>query len=182
LYQFHRVFGRAGGSVAESKPESGLILREPVFLAFDAPWTATYGCPTSLFINIHIAVGETGMRRVTINGKPVGAQPARQVISRSAILILSGILIGTTLSQGNLTGLSFSGFCAGVIGMISFYGLDVAARRREDRVVRRRLAVVDLTLATRLKRHVSSHAVPPRRMARSAADASYLPVAFAGAR
>jgi hypothetical protein len=119
------------------------------------------------------------MRHVTINGRPVGPQqPTRQVISRSAILILSGILIGTTIAQGHMTGVSFYGFCAGIIGMISFFSLDVAAERRQSRVVRKRLAVANSTLTTRLRRHVTPRTPKPtqRRRPLPVGEASYLPV------
>ena len=119
------------------------------------------------------------MRHVTINGKQVGPQqPARQVISRSAILILSGILIGTTISQGHMTGVSFCGFCSGIIGMISFFALDLAAERRQTRVVRKRLAVVDSRLTTRLRRHVTPRTPKPAHRPRRLPieESSYLPV------
>ena len=118
------------------------------------------------------------MRHVTINGKPVGPQqPARQVISRSAILILSGVLIGTTISQGPLTGTSFYGFCAGIIGMISFFALDLAAQNRQTHVVRRRLAAANSKLNTRLHRHVTQPTKPlRRRRPLPLGESSYLPV------
>src|SRR5262245_57371987 len=118
------------------------------------------------------------MRHVTINGKPVGPQqPARQLISRSAILILSGILIGTTIAQGHMTGISFYGCCAGIIGMISFFALDVVAERRQSRVVRKRLAVANSTLTTRLRRHVTARLPRPayRRRPIPVEESSYLP-------
>ena len=118
------------------------------------------------------------MKYATINGKAVAPPPARQVISRSAILILSGVLIGTTLSQGHLTGVAFCGFCAGIIGMLAFYALDRAAQGRRERVVRRKLAVVDSTLTNRLQKHVApEHRFVARRRPHPTAEASYLPVA-----
>jgi hypothetical protein len=119
------------------------------------------------------------MRHITINGRSVGQQqPTRQVISRSAILILSGVLIGTTVSQGHLTGLSLYGFCAGIIGMISFFALDLVAQKRQTRAVRRRLAAADSTLTTRLRRHVTPRTPKPmqRRRLLPVGEASYLPV------
>ena len=125
------------------------------------------------------------MRHVSINGKPVGQQPDGNVISRSAILILSGFLIGTAIASGHPTGVTFCGFCAGVIGMLSFYVLDLAAERRRNRVVRRKLAAADSTLTNRLQRHVAtaSPKPPQRRPSRAMADySSYMPVMFAGGR
>src|SRR5262245_49986421 len=119
------------------------------------------------------------MRYVSINGKPVGRQPGGHVISRSAILILSGVLIGTTLTQGHMTGVAFGGFSAGIIGMISFYALDLVAERRRNQVVRRKLAAVDSALSSRLRRHVAPPMPisPMRRAPYPTAEASYLPVA-----
>jgi hypothetical protein len=118
------------------------------------------------------------MGHVTINGRPIGSQqPARQVISRSAILILSGVLIGTTISQGHMTGTSFYRFCAGIIGMISFFALNLAAQKRQTHVVRKRLAAADSRLTTRLHRHVSQPAKPTsRRRPLPLGESSYLPV------
>ncbi len=121
------------------------------------------------------------MRNITINGEPVGSPPARQVVSRSAILILSGVLIGSTVAQGALTGVAFSSFCAGIIGMISFLALNLAAHRRDTRIVRRTLAAADSNLTKRLRRHVASPtpAAPQRRTPAATRESSYLPVTFA---
>jgi hypothetical protein len=116
------------------------------------------------------------MKHFTINGKAVGAPTSRLVISRSAILILSGVLIGTTVSQGNLTGTSFTGFCAGIVGMISFFALDLAAHGRHRRVLRKKLAAADSTLAKRLTRHVDSQSMRTPSHRRPHVDSSYLPV------
>lgn len=121
------------------------------------------------------------MANVTINGKPVGPQPSDQVISRSAILILSGALIGTTITQGPLTGVSFCGFCAGIAGMISFFALDVLSHHRRNRAFRKTLAAVETTLSTRVRRHVTSQSItaPKRVSPLSAHETSYLPVTSA---
>jgi hypothetical protein len=123
------------------------------------------------------------MRPITINGKPVAPQRPQHVISRSAILILSGLLIGRSINQGDLTGIAFSGMCAGIVGLLAFYVLDLAASRHCHRVARRTLADVDSVLSQRLKRHVelqSPNSGPPRPARRrlpSYAEASYLTVA-----
>jgi len=123
------------------------------------------------------------MRQITINGKPISPQRPQQVISRSAILILSGILIGRSLSQGDLTGIGFSQLCAGIVGLLAFYALDLAANRRSHRVATRTLADVDSILARRLKKHVElqkpgdSPPKPSRRRLSLYTEASYLPVA-----
>ncbi len=120
------------------------------------------------------------MRNIIINGKPVGSPPARQVVSRSAILILCGVLIGSTVAQGPLTGVAFGGFCAGIIGMISFLALDLVAHRRENRLLMRRLVAADSNLTARLRRHVASRtpAAPRRCMLVARMESSYLPVTF----
>ena len=50
------------------------------------------------------------MGHASINGQPVAPQRSPQIISRSAILILSGILIGNSIQQGPLAGISFYAF------------------------------------------------------------------------
>ena len=122
------------------------------------------------------------MRHVSINGKPLAQQRSPQVISRSAILILSGVLIGNSLHQGALDGIAFYGFCAGIVGMLSFLGLDLAAQRGRQRIVRKTLAAADSTLTQRLRRHVECHT--PKAPTRSRmlplvlapGESSYLPV------
>jgi hypothetical protein len=117
------------------------------------------------------------MRNITINGRPVGPKSSGHVISRSAILILSGLLIGTAIAQGDLAGVAFYRFVAGIIGLIGFYALDLAAQSRQTRVVRKRLAAANSVLARRLRRHVPVHDVAPLcRKLRSIGESSYLPV------
>jgi hypothetical protein len=122
------------------------------------------------------------MGHASINGKPVAPQRSTQVISRSAILILSGVLIGTSIHQGPFDGLSFYGLCTGITGMLSFMGLELVAQRGRQRVVRKTLAAVDSTLTKRLRRHVECQtpkAPLRRRMLPSlipSGESSYLPV------
>jgi hypothetical protein len=118
------------------------------------------------------------MSNTTINGRPIGRQAPRNVISRSAILILSGILIGTAIAQGDLAGVAFYRFVAGIVGLIAFYALDLVAQGQQARVIRQRLAATDSFLAGRLRRHLPANDVAPSgRIKRSIAEASYLPVA-----
>ena len=121
------------------------------------------------------------MGQTSINGKPIGPSSSRQVVSRSAILILSGVLIGTTIGQGGLAGLAVYRFFAGVIGLISYLGLELVAHGRRKRVLRKTLAVVDSTLKSRLSRHVSSHPprAPKRKQLNFCDESSYLPVTVA---
>ena len=118
------------------------------------------------------------MGHASINGKPVGPQRSPQIISRSAILILSGVLIGNSIHQGPLDGISFYGFCAGIVGMVSFLGLELAAQRGRQRVVQKTLAAADSTLMKRLRHHVEcqSPKAPTRRRLLPACDSSYLTV------
>lgn len=119
------------------------------------------------------------MKQLTINGKPIRPQTPPQVVSRTAILILSGVLIGTTLSQGGLAGASFYGFMAGILGLISFVGLDLAAHGQRKRLIHKTLAAADSNLVGRLRRHVESEMAPSARrsrIVRRSAVASYLPV------
>lgn len=121
------------------------------------------------------------MGHTTINGKLIGKQSSREVISRSAILILSGILVGTALAQGEMNGPAMYRICAGVIGILAFFALDLAAQRRQNRVLRKTLAAVDSTLARRLNRQVAQQTPkgPERRRSINTADSSYLPVTLA---
>jgi len=122
------------------------------------------------------------MANSTINGKAIGPKPASQVISRSAILILSGILIGTAFGQGGVQGLGIYRFCAGMVGVISYLGLELIANGRRKRIVKKKLAVAASTLKSRLLRHVSSEsqATPKLRRSPISAESSYLPVMVAG--
>jgi hypothetical protein len=122
------------------------------------------------------------MGHASINGKPVAPQRSPQMISRSAILILSGVLIGNAVHQGPLDGISFYGLCAGIAGLVSFLGLDLVAHRGRQRVVRKTLKAADSTLTQRLRRHVdcqTPQAPTRRRMLPSlvpSGESSYLPV------
>jgi len=119
------------------------------------------------------------MKHASINGKPIRPQSPPQVVSRTAILILSGILIGTSISRESMSGTSFVAFAAGIVGLISFVALEQVAHRGRRRLVKKTLAACNSTLTRRLERHVQSQTAPaihgPRRR-RSPLDASYLPV------
>jgi hypothetical protein len=118
------------------------------------------------------------MKHASINGKPIRPQSPPQVVSRTAILILSGILIGTSITRESLSGASFVAFAAGIVGLISFVALEQVAHRGRRRLVKKTLAACNSTLTRRLERHVQSQTAPihePRRRG-SSFDASYLPV------
>ncbi len=122
------------------------------------------------------------MGHATINGKAIGKKSSRDVVSRNAILILSGALIGAAVAQGDLAGLAFFRTCAGVIGILSFFALDLVAQKQRNRVLQKTLAEVDSTLARRLSRHVALQSPKGlvRRRSIPLGDSSYLPVTFAG--
>jgi len=122
------------------------------------------------------------MGDASINGKPVGPRRSPQIISRSAILILSGALIGNSIHQGPLEGISFQAFCAGIVGFVSFLGLELVAQRGRQRVVRKTLAAADSMLTKRLRRHVESQTpmAPTRRRLLPIGESSYLTVTQAG--
>ncbi|MBI3866538.1 MAG: hypothetical protein HY290_32045 [Planctomycetia bacterium] len=121
------------------------------------------------------------MRQVSINGKAVSPQRSSEVVSRSAILILSGALIGTAIANGDLTGLNGTGFYAGIAGLLAFFALDLVAQGSRKRVVRRTLAAVDSRLSTRLKRDVErqSPMCRPKHRLRPIGESSYLTVTTA---
>ena len=118
------------------------------------------------------------MGHSTINGRPIRPPSRRHVVSRSAILILSGILIGVTIGQGDMSGLAFVRFGAGIVGLISYMGLELVARSRRKSHFRRTLAAVDSTLQMRLSRHVAADGPdrPSRSNSNCPAESSYLPV------
>jgi len=119
------------------------------------------------------------MGQATINGKPIRPASSRQVVSRSAILILSGVLIGATIGQGEMAGLAYFRFCAGIIGLISYMGLELVAHGQRNRVLRKKLAAADSKLRSRLSRHLTSPSpkAPKLVSAIPLAESSYLPVA-----
>jgi hypothetical protein len=53
------------------------------------------------------------------------------LLSRSSILILSGILVGMGLRDGLQHELYLLGYFAGAIGIISYFGLELLAQRRQ---------------------------------------------------
>ena len=122
------------------------------------------------------------MGHATINGKAIRPSSPRQVVSRSAILILSGVLIGTTIGQGGMAGIAFYRFFAGIVGLISYLGLELVAHRQRGRVLQKALAAANSRLGSRLLRHVTSHETkgPKRMSVIHLAESSYLPVMVAG--
>lgn len=93
------------------------------------------------------------MKNVTINGKPV-SPTGPPLISRTAILILSSVLVGTAIGHGSLDGIYFYCFNAGITGLISFLGLDYLAEHRLRQTVRREMESANVTISARIERHV----------------------------
>jgi hypothetical protein len=58
------------------------------------------------------------------------------LVSRSSILLLSGILIGMALRDGVQPWAHFHGFFIGLTGLIAYVGLEVVSRHRADRETR----------------------------------------------
>jgi hypothetical protein len=54
----------------------------------------------------------------------------RPLLSRSSILILSGILVGMGLRDGLENELYLLGYFTGVVGIISYFGLEMLAQHR----------------------------------------------------
>lgn len=68
-----------------------------------------------------------------------GKGPKRQgLLSRSTILILSGLLIGIGLGNGYSPSFHYSGLMAGWVGLISFIALDFLAYRRREKTAERK--------------------------------------------
>ena len=105
------------------------------------------------------------------------ATPPREVISRSTIFILSGILIGTGLGKEIWNAAAFMNVLTGMTGLIAFYALDQLATQRSRRAARTRLQRIQRKLAGRIERHVKRYEAPLRTYApRPNSTAQYLAV------
>jgi hypothetical protein len=100
------------------------------------------------------------MPMITVNGKPVSKAHQLQLVSRTAILILSAVLIGATIGHATLTGIYLYAFSAGIIGMIAFFALDVVAHQRSSQIARKVIESTQQTLARRIERHVPRQRLP----------------------
>lgn len=100
------------------------------------------------------------------------------LVSRTAILILSSVLIGTGIGHGVMSGLYFYGFCAGLIGLISFFALDLLAHQQMTLKARRRNENVTRVLDRRILRHVARHQTTKEAILRPIRrrESSFLPV------
>lgn len=77
------------------------------------------------------------------------------LVSRSTILLLSGILMGMVLRDGVLPWTHFHGFYFGLTGLVAYFGLEVVARRRAEREVREAHERMVNILNSRIDKHVS---------------------------
>lgn len=75
-------------------------------------------------------------------------------LSRSTILILSGVLIGMGVSYGVTPDTQLYGFVAGIIGLFAFLGLDSHTRHQEQRAVQRAIDQATCVIENRLCRHI----------------------------
>ena len=107
----------------------------------------------------------------------VTPKPAKPWITRSSILILSGILIGMGLQLPMSTALHKSILAAGTVGLLSFLVLEGAAKLNARIARERALARLDWTLQVRIHKHIPQrrpHAMIPDVIPMR--DASYLTV------
>ena len=114
-----------------------------------------------------------------MSGNRHPADRTRPLISPSSILILSGFLIGVASGHSLPTSSGQTVFFAGLIGVISYLGLSVAANRQHRRAQERANRVARSRLEQRLDRHnprqlLKLNRRPRRRL--SEMEEQYLPV------
>ena len=105
---------------------------------------------------------------------------SRWLLSRSTILILSGILIGMGIGNGWTASIHKLGFSAGMVGLVSYLGLDTVSRRRREKEEERALHQASCKLDTRIFRHIARTTIvtqPQQPENRSQRDLSFLTVA-----
>jgi hypothetical protein len=83
--------------------------------------------------------------------------PKREAIllSRSTILVLSGVLLGLALREGVLPSMHSLGFYVGLTGLIAYLGLEVASRRKHERVAREAHDRMVSILNSRIDKHMA---------------------------
>lgn len=113
--------------------------------------------------------------RPALDSNPRTAKPW---VTRSSILILSGVLIGLGLQLPMSTALHKSILAAGTVGLLSFLVLEGAASLNARIAREKALARLDWTLQVRIHKHIphrAPHAIVPDIIPMR--EASYLPVA-----
>lgn len=96
------------------------------------------------------------MAIATVNRKQRKRKRQNVLLSRSTILILSGILIGWGMGYSATPDAQRYGFMTGIIGLIAFVGLDSHARRQEQKATQRAIERAASVLEDRLGRHIPS--------------------------
>jgi hypothetical protein len=90
------------------------------------------------------------MLPASVNGRPISPKPAPSIISRTTILILSGVLMGIGVGHASVTTAHRQALCASVAGLVSYLGLSVAARKRHREAIRTAVEQATWNLNTRL--------------------------------
>lgn len=94
-------------------------------------------------------------------GKKKKSPKPRFLVSRSTILILSGVLIGLGFGNGFTPSFQYLGPGAGWVGLISYVGLEMLARHRRERAAQRKMERTATTLASRIYRHIPRVTLQP---------------------
>lgn len=92
--------------------------------------------------------------QTTTNERSLTSPRPVLLLSRSTILILSGVLIGMGLSYGVTPDTQLYGFIAGIIGLFAFLGLDSHTRHQEQRAMQRAIDQATCIIEHRLGRHI----------------------------
>ncbi|MBI5761053.1 MAG: hypothetical protein HZA46_21220 [Planctomycetales bacterium] len=98
---------------------------------------------------------------------------SRPLLSRSTILILSGILVGMGLRDGLEHQLYLAGYFSGAVGIIAYFGLEVLAQRRQREATRETLQRAATVLNSWLAKEVGEGC-------RSSASSDAIPVLRSG--
>lgn len=91
----------------------------------------------------------------SVNGRFVTTSPAPSVISRTTILILSGVLMGVGLGQPAVSQVHRQALSASLVGLVSYLGITVAARKRHREAIQTAFEQATWNLNTRLDRFVA---------------------------
>jgi hypothetical protein len=96
-----------------------------------------------------------------------GIEPVRSnrgdafLLSRSTILVLSGVLLGMALRESVVTNVHLHGFYIGLTGLVAYLGLEVTSRRKHERELREAHDRMMSVLNTRIDKHVARTNVDP---------------------
>lgn len=100
------------------------------------------------------------------------------LLSRSTILILSGLLIGIGMGNGYSPSFHYSGLMAGWVGLISFIALDFLAYRRRQKAAERKREKVTRELEGRMCRVIPrvARSTMENHVETDPAEESFVPV------